>query len=100
MTTATMPMMTAEDIRTEFGWSDDFATLMRNCQERGFARQGLLMPDKTYLIRFNEGDIVPLRVIAATVETYGDHLAFLRADGRLAALILADIVEEWFEVSA
>jgi hypothetical protein len=44
----------------------------------GFARQGLLMPDKTYLIRFNEADIVPLRVIAATVETYGDHLAFLR----------------------
>jgi hypothetical protein len=39
-------------------------------------------------------------VIAATVETYGDHLAFLRADGRLAALILADIVEEWFEVLA
>jgi hypothetical protein len=23
MTTATMPMMTAEDIRTKFGWSDD-----------------------------------------------------------------------------
>jgi hypothetical protein len=78
----------------------DFATRMRNGQERGFARQGLLMPDKTYLIRFNEADIVPLSVIAQRVETYGDHLAFLRADGRLAALILADIVEEWFEVLA
>ena len=55
------------------------------------------MPDRTYLIRLKEPEVVSLRVIAATVETYGDHLAFLRADGRLAALILADIVEEWFE---
>jgi hypothetical protein len=56
------------------------------------------MPDKTFLIRFKEPDAVSLRVIAATVEPHGDHLAFLRADGKLAALILAEIVEEWFEV--
>jgi hypothetical protein len=73
---------------------------MRNFKERGFARAGvLLMPDKTYLIRFKDRDVAPLRVIAATVETHEDHLAFLRADGRLAALVLAKIVEE-FEVSA
>jgi hypothetical protein len=53
--------------------------------------------DKTFLIRFKEPDAVSLRVIAATVETHGDHLAFLRSDGKLAALILAETVEEWFE---
>jgi hypothetical protein len=60
---------------------------------------GLLMPDKTYLIKFKERDVAPLLVVAATVETHEEHLAFLRADGRLAALVLAEIVEE-FEVSA
>jgi hypothetical protein len=45
---------------------------------------------KTYLIKFIEPGVVSLRVIAATVETHGEHLAFLRADGRLAALVLAE----------
>jgi hypothetical protein len=54
------------------------------------------MPDKTYVIRFKEPDHVSLRVVAASVETHGEHLAFLRADGRLAALVLAEIVGEWF----
>jgi hypothetical protein len=58
------------------------------------------MPDKTYLIKFKEPDVVSLRVIAATVETHGEHLAFLRADGRLAALVLAEIVKEWSELIA
>jgi hypothetical protein len=58
------------------------------------------MPDKTYLIKFKEPDAGSLRVIAATVERHGEHLAFLRSDGRLAALVLAEIVEEWFELSA
>jgi hypothetical protein len=56
------------------------------------------MPDKTYVIRFKEPDAVSLRVVAASVETHGEHLAFLRADGRLAALVLAEIVGEWFEL--
>jgi hypothetical protein len=73
---------------------------MRNFQERGFARQGLSMPDKTYVIRFKERDVAPLRVIAATVETHEEHLAFVRDDARLAALVLAEIVEGWFEVFA
>jgi len=73
---------------------------MRNFQERGFARQGLLMSDKTYLIRFKERDVAPLRVIAATVEIHEEHLAIVRDDGRLAALVLGEIVEGGFEVSA
>jgi hypothetical protein len=58
------------------------------------------MPDKTYLIKFKEPDVLSLRVIAATVETHGERLGFLRADGRLAALVLAEIVEQWFELLA
>jgi hypothetical protein len=58
------------------------------------------MPDKTYLIRFKEPDAVSLRVIAASVENHGEHFAFLGADGRLAALVLAEVVEEWFDLSA
>jgi hypothetical protein len=56
------------------------------------------MPDKTYLIRLKEPDAVSLHVIAASVENHGEHLAFLRSDGRLVALILAENVEEWFKV--
>jgi hypothetical protein len=33
----------------------------------------------------------------STVETHREHLAFLEADGSLAALVLNEIVEEWFE---
>jgi hypothetical protein len=58
------------------------------------------MPDKTHLVRFKEPDVVSRRVMAATVETHGEHLAFLRSDGRIAALALAEIVDEWFEVQA
>jgi hypothetical protein len=56
------------------------------------------MPDKTYVIRFKEPDAVSLRVVAASVETHGEHIAFLRADALLAALVLAEIVGERFEL--
>jgi hypothetical protein len=55
---------------------------------------------KTYLMKFKEPDVVSLHVIAATVETHGEHLVFLRADGRLGALVLAESIEEWFELLA
>jgi hypothetical protein len=58
------------------------------------------MPDKTYSIKFKEPDAVSLLVIAVSVETHGEHLAFLRSDGRLAALVVADFIAEWFEISA
>jgi hypothetical protein len=56
------------------------------------------MSDKTYLIRFKEPDAISHRVIAASVETHGEHLVFLRSDGKLAALVLAEIIREWIEV--
>jgi hypothetical protein len=58
----------------------------------------LQMPDRTYLIRLKEPEVVSLRVIAATVETHGEHLTFSRVGGRLAALVLAEIVEELLDL--
>jgi hypothetical protein len=56
------------------------------------------MSDKTYLVRFKKTDIASLRVTAATIETHGEHLIFLKSDGKLVALFLAEIVEDWVEL--
>jgi hypothetical protein len=55
------------------------------------------MPDKTYLIRFKKTDLHSHFVIAANAEIHGEHLIFLRSDGRLAALFVLEIVESWSE---
>jgi hypothetical protein len=55
------------------------------------------MPDKTYLIRFNQTDPHYHFVPAANAEIHGEHLVFIRADGSLAALFLLEIVESWSE---
>jgi hypothetical protein len=34
------------------------------------------------------------------VEFYGEHLAFLNAEGKLAALFLMEIVESWNEIGS
>jgi hypothetical protein len=36
-------------------------------------------------------------VIASSAEIHGEHLAFLKADGRLAALFVLEIVKSWAE---
>jgi hypothetical protein len=56
------------------------------------------MPDKTYLIRFKKTDLHSRLVIAANAEIHGEHLVFIRSDGRLAGLFLLDIAESWSEV--
>jgi hypothetical protein len=56
------------------------------------------MLEKIYLIKFKEPDVPSLRVIAARVETHGEHLVFLKSDGKVAALLLAEVIAEWFEV--
>jgi hypothetical protein len=58
------------------------------------------MPDKTYLIRFKLTDLDYHLVIAANAEMHGEHLVFVRADGRLAALFLMEIVESWSECAS
>jgi hypothetical protein len=55
------------------------------------------MRDKPYLIRLKCSDLDPHLVIAASAEIHGDHLVFLRFDGRLAALFVIEIVESWAE---
>jgi hypothetical protein len=56
------------------------------------------MTNTAYLVRFKGGDPPPELVIAETIEFHGEHLAFLRSDGRLAALFVLEIVESWSEV--
>jgi hypothetical protein len=55
------------------------------------------MPDKTYWVKFKESDLGPRLVKADSVEIHGEHLVFLRSDGKLAALFLLEIVESWSE---
>jgi hypothetical protein len=51
-----------------------------------------------YLVRFKGGDLPPELLIAETVELHGEHIAFVRSDGSLAALFVLEIVESWSEV--
>jgi hypothetical protein len=55
------------------------------------------MNENTYLIRFKPSDLTPHLVIAASAEIHEEHLAFLRSDGKLAALCVLEIVESWSE---
>jgi hypothetical protein len=57
------------------------------------------MADRAYLVRFKPADLPPELVIAETLEFHGEHLAFLRSDGSLAALMVLEIVESWSEVN-
>jgi hypothetical protein len=56
------------------------------------------MTDRAYLVRSKGARLPPELVIAETVEFHGEHLAFLRSDGSLAALMVLEIVESWSEV--
>ena len=53
------------------------------------------MQNKSYLVR-RRGEAIQ-HVRAATVEMRGEHLAFLTADGNLAAMFLFSVVESWNE---
>jgi hypothetical protein len=54
------------------------------------------MPNKTFLVRLRSDAIQYVR--AAKVEMHGEHLAFLTANGKLAALFMFEIVESWNEM--
>jgi hypothetical protein len=56
------------------------------------------MADTAYLVRFKRADLSPELVVAERIEVHGEHLAFLKADGSLAALFVLEIVESWYEV--
>jgi hypothetical protein len=57
------------------------------------------MVDRTYLVALKPPAPPLQQVVAATVEVHGDQLAFLTADGKLAALFHLDIVKSWNVVS-
>ena len=50
-------------------------------------------------MRFEGARLPPELVIGETVELHGEHLAFPRSDGSLAALMVVEIVESWSEVN-
>jgi hypothetical protein len=49
------------------------------------------------VVRFEGSDVSPRIVIAASVEIHGEHLVYLRLDGRLVALFMLEMVESWSE---
>jgi hypothetical protein len=55
----------------------------------------LAMADRTYIVALKSPDLPLQHVVAATAEVHGEHLVFLTAEGKLAALFLLDIVQSW-----
>jgi hypothetical protein len=53
------------------------------------------MAEQTYLVALKPPSQATQHVIAATVEVQGEHLVFLNAEGKLAALFLMEMVESW-----
>jgi hypothetical protein len=53
------------------------------------------MIDQTYLVALKLPSHAVQHVIAASLELHGEHLVFLDAEGRLAALFLMEIVRSW-----
>jgi hypothetical protein len=53
------------------------------------------LADKTYLVQHKTLNGSSQSIKAATVEVHGKHLAFVSAEGKLAALFLLENVESW-----
>ena len=53
------------------------------------------MVDLTYIVALKPPSQAVQQVVAATVEVHGEHLVFLNADDKLAALFLMEIVQSW-----
>jgi hypothetical protein len=55
------------------------------------------MTDKNYLVRLKPRELGVHVVVAASAEIHGEHIVLLNSDGKLAALFLLEIVENWTE---
>jgi hypothetical protein len=53
------------------------------------------MADQTYVVTLKPQSGAIQHVAASMVEVLGDHLVFLDAERRLAAVFLLDLVESW-----
>jgi hypothetical protein len=75
------------------------AHMLRSAPDYQGIKALTFMAERAYLVRFKGARLPPELVIAEAVEFHGDHLAFLRSDGSLAALMALEIVENWSEVN-
>jgi hypothetical protein len=55
------------------------------------------MRDENILVRLRQPVSALHHLCAVRAEIHGEHLAFVDAKGRLAALFLMEIVESWHE---
>jgi hypothetical protein len=53
------------------------------------------MLDKKYIVRFKPPQLGVQVIVASSAEIHGDHIALLSSNGKLAALLLMEIVESW-----
>jgi hypothetical protein len=53
------------------------------------------MTDQVYLVTLKAPNHAIQQVVAVRYEVRGEHLAFIDAEGRLAALFLMEIVQSW-----
>jgi hypothetical protein len=56
------------------------------------------MSDKAYLIRFKHPALGVQSSVAASTEIHGDHIPLLNSKGKLAALLLTEVVDSWSEL--
>jgi hypothetical protein len=57
------------------------------------------MVDQTHLVALKPPSQAVQHVVATTVEVHGEHLVFLNAEGKLAALFMMEIVQSWNVIS-
>jgi hypothetical protein len=53
------------------------------------------MANQTYLVTLKPPSRATQHVVASTGGVRGDHLVFLDAQGKLAAMFLPELVESW-----
>jgi hypothetical protein len=56
------------------------------------------MADRLFLVKLKVPQGAIHRVVAQTAEIQGEHLVLLKAEGKLAALFMLDVVESWNEL--
>jgi hypothetical protein len=56
-----------------------------------------VIAEETYLVRLKPRELGLHVVVVASAEIHGEHIVLLNSDGKLAALFLLEIVENWTE---
>jgi MEDS: MEthanogen/methylotroph, DcmR Sensory domain len=85
-------MQIGHDMHPSFFMSQTHSLSNPDCSVQ---RQGRALTDRNFLIQFKQPLAAPMLIRAMRVDIQGEHLVLLRADGRLAALFLLEIVSAW-----